>query len=110
MDNESKCPYCGAPINADFYFCPNCGKKLRIRPEETSVVSQIGVYLLSFFLPPLGLWPAYKYLKQNSRKAKTIGWVAVILTIISLILAVWLYQYLANYLNASLNSQLNSIY
>ncbi len=107
MDVNLKCPYCGAPIDASFYFCPNCGKKLRIKPEETSVIRQIGVYLLSFFLPPLGLWPAYRYLRQKDGKSKTIGWIAVILTIVSLILAVWLLQGLSNYLNQSINSQLN---
>ena len=108
MTNDLKCPYCGAPIDAGFYFCPNCGKQLRIKPTQTSVMSQIGVYLLSFFLPPLGLWPAYRYLRQSDRKAKTIGWIAVALTVISLVLAVWLFQGFINYLNQSINSQLNS--
>ncbi|MCL5733286.1 MAG: zinc ribbon domain-containing protein [Patescibacteria group bacterium] len=108
MDNDLKCPYCGAPIDANFYFCPNCGKQLRIKPAQTSVMSQIGVYLLSFFLPPLGLWPAYKYLKQSDGKSKMIGWIAVALTVISLVLAVWLFQGFTAYLNQSINNQLNS--
>jgi cytochrome c-type biogenesis protein CcmH/NrfG/ribosomal protein L40E len=26
--SELHCPYCGAPISADFLFCPSCGRKL----------------------------------------------------------------------------------
>ena len=28
MRGENRCPSCGRPINADFTFCPNCGKAL----------------------------------------------------------------------------------
>jgi DNA-directed RNA polymerase subunit RPC12/RpoP len=107
MDSELKCPYCGAPIDAGFYFCPNCGKKLKEKAPSTKIESQLSVYLLSFFLPPLGLWPAYKYLKQKDDKSRIIGLIAVFLTIVSLALAVWSVQYLGNYLNQQINSQIN---
>jgi len=28
MRGENRCPSCGRPINADFTFCPYCGKAL----------------------------------------------------------------------------------
>ncbi len=82
------CPRCHFISQEDSYFCPNCGNKLRIKPPSTSWIKQIGVYALSFFLPPLGLWPAVKYLKQPDRKSKIIGGVAVFLTVVSLVLTV----------------------
>ena len=84
------CKFCSFPISENFYFCPNCGKKLKEPPLSTSIGKQIGVYALSIFLPPLGLWPGIKYLLQKERSAKAIGLVAIILTIISTILTIYL--------------------
>jgi hypothetical protein len=58
-------------------------------PPATSVSKQIIVYLISFFLAPLGLWYAWKYLKQDDRKSKIIGAVVIALTIVSIAFAIW---------------------
>jgi hypothetical protein len=58
-------------------------------PPATSVPRQIIVYLISFFLAPFGLWYAYKYLKQDDRKSKTIGTVVIALTIVSITISIW---------------------
>ena len=87
---SSVCPGCSLPVLSEFYFCPNCGKVLRPKPLTVSLGRQIGVYVLSFFLPPLGLYPAFKYIKQSDPKTKLIGWIAVILTIVSIFLSLYI--------------------
>lgn len=80
------CPACKFPaLPADAHFCPNCGVKLN---AEISMSQQIGLYALSFFLPPFGIIPAIKYLRQPTQKAKTIGIVAIILTVLSIVITV----------------------
>ncbi len=85
------CPNCNLPVLADFYYCPNCSKQLRPKPITVSVVKQIGVYLLSFFLPPFGLYPGIKYIRQSDPKTKLVGWVAVALTVISIGLSIYIF-------------------
>src|SRR5690242_929995 len=81
------CPGCAQTIPADAYFCPNCGKELREKALTVSRGKQIGVYLVSFFLPPFGLYPAIKYIRQPDPQVKLIGWVALVLTILSFIIS-----------------------
>jgi len=108
MNPEQKvCPACHNPTADSYYFCPNCGKNLKPAPLSTSATSQIGVYALSIFLPPLGLWPGVKYLRQNTRTAKTIGIIAIILTVISTVASVWLLKGLVDQINQTVSSQLN---
>lgn len=89
METSLTCPFCGTITDLNVNFCPNCGKTLKEKPISTTTLTQIGIYLLSFFLPPLGLWPAFRYLRQADRKAKQIGGAAVVITILSVIVTVW---------------------
>jgi hypothetical protein len=102
---EIFCPSCNAPMMASANFCSNCGKSLRAKPPATSVSRQIIVYLVSFFLAPFGLWYAWKYLKQNDRKSKIIGAVAIALTIVAVAIAIWttvgVYNLVSQYINSS---------
>jgi len=107
MENQSKCRYCGENILLSDYFCPNCGKKLKDKPLSVTVGRQIFVYLLSFLLPPLGLWPGIKYLRQKDQKSRAIGFIAIILTIISTIITFWMALGFMNAFNQQLNSSLN---
>jgi hypothetical protein len=100
------CEVCHFQLSDNFYFCPNCGRKLKITPPSMSIATLIGIFALSLFIPPLGLWPAYKYLKQPNQKAKTIGFIIIALTIISLVISV----VLALQLGQSLNKQINDAY
>lgn len=102
------CPNCKQSIAVLDYFCPNCGKKIKDKPRSTTIARQIFVYLLSFFLPPLGLWPGIKYLKQSDDKSRMIGFVAIVLTIISIAITIWLTLGFINVFNQQLNQQLNS--
>ena len=108
MEPQLFCPGCKQLIVVSDYFCPNCGKKIKDKPQSTSIPRQIFVYLLSFLLPPLGLWPAVKYLKQKEEKSRMIGFVAIILTVISIAITVWLSVGFMNVFNQQLNQQLNS--
>ena len=92
MENTSSvCPYCSLPVPFESYFCPNCGKQIRQKMISVSIAKQIGVYLLSFLLPPLGLYPGIKYIRKGDIKTKIVGCVAVILTLISIILTFYLF-------------------
>lgn len=62
---------------------------------------------MSFFLPPLGLWPAIRYLRQQDETAKKIGLAALFLTVISILLTIWVTANFINSFNKELNTQLN---
>lgn len=108
MDVNSNCPQCHLQVLQIFYFCPNCGKNLRPKPLSISLGKQIGIYLLSFFLPPLGLLPGFKYLFQEEAKAKLVGVIALILTIISIFVTVNLAMSLSVQIQERITSQLNN--
>lgn len=88
MDNASEifCPSCHTAVPSTANFCLRCGEKLKETPPSTSVTRQIIIYLVSFFLAPFGLGFAIKYVTQPGAKARTIGIVSLILTIIAIAL------------------------
>ena len=100
------CPFCAKPVTAEDYFCPHCGKKIRDKPLSTTLLTQFGIYALSFFLPPLGLWPAFRYLRQSDQAHKRIGWIAIGLTIITVVLTSIITVGIMNSINATVNTQL----
>ena len=73
---------------------------------STSIGKQISIYAVSFFLPPFGLIPAYKYLKQAEFKYKKIGYIAVALTISSVVLSMLVIKTTVGTLNEQLNFRL----
>ena len=94
------CPQCGAAVPPDAHFCPRCGKELSEPPFSMSIIGQVGLYALSIFLPPLGLWPGIKYARKKDPTARRIGWIAIALTIASTVVTLWLTSYFFNiYLN-----------
>lgn len=107
MDSPVICPKCKGNVLPTDFFCPTCGRKLKEKPQPTTVVSQILIYLLSILLPPLGIWPAVKYLRQPDQKSKTIGWVAIFLTVISIVVTIWLSVGYFNSLQKQLEPLLN---
>jgi len=97
------CPSCRQTVSPEFFFCPYCGKKLNEKPLSTSVFVQLGIYLLSIFLPPLGLWPGVKYARSGDKETKMIGVAAIVLTIISTIVVGWYSYDFVTQLTQSLN-------
>ncbi len=82
------CKYCKSPISDTFYFCPNCGKKLKEPPYKFSLSKTIVIILESVLIPPFGLIPGIRYFLKNDHKAQIIGMVAIGLTIISTIVGI----------------------
>ncbi|MDO8582937.1 MAG: hypothetical protein Q7R51_00215 [bacterium] len=74
---------------------------------STTFARQAFVYVLSFLLPPLGLWPGIKYLKQDSEKSRMIGFIAIVLTVISTALTIWFTIGFMDEFNKQLQSSLN---
>jgi len=109
MESQLKCKYCSANITSLDFFCPNCGKQLKAKQMSVGIGTQIGVYLLSFFLPPLGLWPAIKYLRQEDNVSKRIGIIAIVLTVISVIITLVSFSAFLNLISGQLNGQISGL-
>jgi uncharacterized membrane protein YqaE (UPF0057 family) len=105
LREQPLCPFCHFPFTQSYYFCPNCGKKLNEPPITT--FKEIGVYLLSIFLPPLGLWPGIRYLFSKNQRTRRAGIIAIILTILSSIITIWLTMAFMNQITQSLTGQMN---
>jgi hypothetical protein len=87
---QKKCPSCNLPVLESFNFCPNCGEKLKDSSASVTISRQISIYALSILVPPLGLWPGIHYVRQKNEKAKLVGVVAIVLTILSTVVSIWL--------------------
>ena len=90
------CPKCKTPIFQISFFCYHCGNKIKEPPVSTGTGRQIWLYFVSFFFPPLGLIPGIKYLRQENPQAQKIGFVAIFLTILSVVItAIIMFQLIA---------------
>jgi hypothetical protein len=110
---QALCSYCHQPLLPQYYFCPNCGKKVNEPPLSLSVGSQVGLYFFSAVLPlicylAISKWQGLKYLKSKDDKTQTVGAVACLILLVSTILTIW-FAYVAtqNAIQSSLSS-LNS--
>jgi len=94
------CSSCSFPVIDAYFFCPNCGKKLKRRPPSTSAVKQISFYLFCVFFPPFGLIPAVRYVIQTDSKSKVVGYIGIGLTLasltVSIILTVQIFSQIQN--------------
>ena len=98
--NQNSCPVCHQRILPEYYFCPNCGNNLREKAKEITIATQVGLYMLAIFLPPLGLWPGIKYLNKEDIKAKKIGGITTALTLFSTVVTIWwTFKLVGNYLD-----------
>lgn len=104
MEVNSSCSVCKQTIEVSWNFCPNCGNTLRVKPLSTSITRQIGIYALSFFLPPFGLGYAFKYIRQNDRKVRIIGIISIILTILSTAALIISFKMFMDYYSKILNN------
>lgn len=97
------CPVCQSQLNADWYFCPNCGKILKDKVPVITVSKQILIYLVSFFFAPLGLGWGFKYARSSDTKVRIIGIVSILLTVASLIGMALLFKSFAEQYSRMLN-------
>jgi hypothetical protein len=54
-----------------------------------SIITQVGLYALAIFLPPLGLWPGIKYMMKNTKQARWVGGITIVLTLLSSFLTIY---------------------
>jgi hypothetical protein len=101
------CPFCSSSISPTDYFCPTCGKNVREKPISTSLITQIGLYAVSAFLPPLFLGWTIKYLKSSDPKAKQIGFISLGVMIVSILTALFLSFTFVKNLSQEATKQLN---
>ncbi len=90
------CKHCKNPVAENFYFCPNCGKKIKEPPYKFSWNKTIVILLESILLPPFGIIPGIRYLLKNDNRAILVGLSAIILTILSAVITL---IYTINYIN-----------
>ena len=81
---ETSCPACNAAVTPEVNFCSQCGKQIKEPPFSISILKQVLVYFVSFFLAPFGLGYAFKYLRLSDKRAKRLGIVAILLTILGI--------------------------
>jgi hypothetical protein len=101
------CPRCHTQVRPTDYYCFNCGFNLHPAPPSLGTAKIIILFLKSFLIPPLGLWYALPYLKNEETKSKIIGIVAIILTFLSLYIAVKLTQNLINTVNQQVDQTMS---
>lgn len=104
---QNYCRVCKTSILPTYNYCPICGLKLKETEIIVSVSKQISVYLVSLFLPPLGLWPGFKYLTKGNEQAKHVGLIAIFLTILGIIISLWTFFGIIHSVNNTLNQQIN---
>lgn len=105
---ETICPKCKSTVSSEAYFCPNCGQQLKNNASEVTLSKKIIAYSVSLFLPPFGLWYAWKYFKAGDYESKKIAITSIILTIISLVITLLLSAGFVNSVFQSLN-EINSL-
>ena len=94
------CPQCHQAVSPTDVFCPHCGKQLKEAELKISLITQLWIYFVSLFLPPLGFWPGIKYYRNSDPKAQQIGMIAIILSVVSTVGTLWLtYEFLNIYLS-----------
>lgn len=94
LPQEIICPACKKFIPSSSFFCSYCGAKIQPGAEKTSLNTSVGkqiiIYSVSFLLAPFGLAYAIKYIRQPDPKARTIGIISLVLTILAIILMLWI--------------------
>jgi len=107
VNTKTVCPYCNGVVSVLDLYCPICGKKLKgDLSSSVTFLKQIWVYFVSLFLPPFGLFPAIRYLRQSDEESKKVGMVALVLTIISIVATIWFFLAIKDPFSTQLNTQL----
>lgn len=88
------CSVCHKEVLPEYYFCPNCGNKLKQLPLATDLPAQVKVYAHSIVLPLFAFitvtrWNGINYLQSEEPKARQIGYAACALLALSTMFVVW---------------------
>lgn len=109
MDTPVICPQCHIEVRQTDYFCSNCGKNLQEKPLVVSITTQTKLYLGSIFLPPMGIIWGLRYLRQKDQNSKIVGWVAIALTMVTLLVSIKLTMDFINDVNRQVEEQLENM-
>ena len=82
------CKYCKNPVVETFYFCPNCGKKIKEPPFKFSLAKAITIIVAAILIPPFGIIPGIKYFLKDDKRAQFIGIITIALTIIATVVMI----------------------
>lgn len=95
INKKSICPQCHQPVLPEYYFCPNCGKKLEEKPLSTGIWAQLWLYFFTLVIMPLTAYLAYRhwhgveYFRSEDPKAKRVGLISILLLIITIFFLIW---------------------
>jgi hypothetical protein len=103
------CPTCHQTVQPTDFFCSNCGTNLHKKPLSTSAMTQVLFYLGSVILFPLGFIWAFRYLRINDPKARLIGGICLVLSIIMSFVLVGITVNIINMVNEQINNQIQNI-
>ena len=102
------CKYCSLPISREDFFCPHCGKKLKEKPVSLGIWSLLWLLILSTLVPPFGIGLTIRYIRAEDKRARTIGWISLIITIVALVATVWISIGLMDSINQQVNSAMQN--
>ncbi len=97
------CKFCKSPTQESFYFCPNCGKKLKEPPFKFSLAKSITIIVAAILIPPFGIIPGVKYFLKDDRRAQFIGIITIAVTILATGLMIVVTMRVVNYYKESYN-------
>jgi hypothetical protein len=105
----SHCPKCHTEVRVTDYYCYNCGSAIQVKPPSTSTIDQVLLYIGSVCLPPMGIIWGIKYVRQPDTKSKSIGIVAMILTVLIIFITINVTVSLMRSISSQVNSQMQII-
>lgn len=89
------CPQCHQPILPEYYFCPNCGKKLEEVPLSTTIWAQLWLYVFTLIIMPFTAYLAYRhwqgiaYVRSKDPKARRMGLISIGILIGTIAFLIW---------------------
>lgn len=66
------CKNCGAEISKEAYVCPKCGVKVKEDENNINDKPNVGLNILSLFIPLVGLILYFSWKNNMPKKAKSI--------------------------------------
>lgn len=66
------CKNCGAEISKEAYVCPKCGVKVKEDENNVDDKPNVGLNILSLFIPLVGLILYFSWKNNTPKKAKSI--------------------------------------
>ncbi len=99
----NSCKYCKSAVQESFYFCPNCGKKIKEPPFKFSLAKSITIIVAAILIPPFGIIPGVKYFLKDDRRAQFVGIITIAVTVIATGLFIIVTSRVLNYYKAAYN-------